>query len=120
MTLQNFTKDGFNYLSNDKFLFKNDKFEFKYKLKLSYNEYQEDWDEKYKTMYQVWLIVDEEYRYNKNGFSIDGFILKEVTKNGKFNEEDANKVIQSALKLKIENKITGRTKKTIEYILTGQ
>ena len=119
MTLQDFTKDGFDYLSNDKFLFKNNKFNFFYRLKLSCYELQE-WDKRYKTMYQIWLIVDEKYRYNKNGFSIDGFIIKEVTKKGKFNEEQAEKVLQSALRLKIENKITGRTKKTIEYILTGK
>lgn len=120
MTLQDFTKDGFDYLSNDKFLFKNDKFNFYYRLKLSYHEYQEGWDKNYKTMYQIWLIVDEKYQYNKNGFSIDGFILKEVTKKGKFNEEQAEKVLQSALRLKIENKITGRTRKTIKFILTGK
>ena len=118
MTLQDFTKDGFNYLSNDKFLFKDDKFEFRYKLKLSYNEYQEGWDKNYKTMYQVWFIVDEEYRHNKNGI-IDGFILKEVTKNGNFNEEQANKIIQSALGLKMENQIKKNAKR-IKYILTGE
>ena len=118
MTLQDFTKDGLNYVSNETLEYKDNNFEFKYKLKLSYNEYQEGWDKKYKTMYQVWFIVDEEYKYNKNGI-IDGFILKEVDKKGKFNEEEAEKVLQSALGLKTENQIKKNAKR-IKFILAGE
>ena len=45
--------------------------------------------------------------------------LKEVEKNGKFNENNLEKVLNSALKIKIENKIKVDSYQKIKGIING-
>lgn len=129
MTLQeDFNKvEGWDhYKSKERFWFENAKVSFWYRIYLEAHTYQPGWNDEWETRYQVSLIVDEESIHanhvpSGNFFDIIrfGFLLKETTKRGKFNETDAEKIVNSALKLKIENKIKVMAYQKILGIVNG-
>jgi hypothetical protein len=127
MTLQDFNKDEYgNYTSKERFWFENDKVKFWYRLYLTTHTYQPGWsDDVWETRYQVLLLVDDEsvHENHKECFfpHIEhGFFLKEVEKRGKFSEGNLEKILNSALKLKIENKIKVDKYQKILGILNGE
>lgn len=79
------------YTSNNTFNFVNDKVSFNYKIVLKYHSFQEGCFNKWKTTYQIILLVDESSIHksllNNPLYNLTcSFILKEKTKNGKFDE----------------------------------
>ena len=132
MTLKDFNiekcSDTSNsYNSKDRFWFENDKVGFWYRIYLTSYTYQPGWDDRRETKYQVILIVDEESIHSSHDLShyaLDrisrfGFLLKETIKRGKFDEEYLEKLLNSALKLKIENKIKVDRYQKILGIING-
>ena len=127
MTITDFKKEeGFtSYISKEKFLFENDKVKFWYRIYLSTHTYQPTWNANdWETSYQVLLVVDDEsiHEKRKNCFSKEvecGFLLKESNKKGHFDINNAEKVLNSALKVKIENKIKVDKYQKILGIING-
>ena len=126
MTLDDFTKkDSSNsYTSKERFWFENDKVKFWYRFYLNAHEKEEWGNGIYNTQYQVLLVVDDEsiHESNRNACFKEytcGFILKEVVKRGRFSEEQLEKVLDSALKIKIENKIKVERYQKILGIVNG-
>ena len=93
------------YISKERFWFENNKVQFWYRLYLNTHEFQPNWNpSEWKTRYQVLLVVDDESIHENHDTSSMkeyrfGFFLKEVEKNGKFNENNLEKVLNSALKI---------------------
>lgn len=118
-----FSKDNTcqpTYTSNDIFHFVNDRVSFNYKITLKYHSFQEACFNKWKTTYQIVLLVDESSIHksllsNPLYVLTCSFILKEKTKNGKFDEgfmyEFANtlddKLIEKNIKVANYQKIHG-------------
>lgn len=127
MTLQDFDKEGnFNhYISKERFWFENKKVGFWYRIYLTSHTYQPDWGDDFWTRYQVLLLVDDEsihenHKSKKFIFPFQrGFFLKEVEKRGEYNEETMEKILNSALKLKIENKIKEEKYQKILGLVNG-
>ena len=126
MTLVDFNKQGESpyWVSKDKFLFENNKVKFWYRIYLTAYTYQPGWNDRYETKYQVLLVVDDESIHPNHNTSLMkeyrfGFFLKETVKRGKLNEADMEKVLTSALKIKIENKIKVDKYQKILGILNG-
>ena len=128
MTLQDFIKeeDHNAYNSKERFWFENDKVGFWYRIHLNTHTYQPDSSDKWETRYQVLLVVDDESihsNHERSNNSFDnyrfGFFLKETEKRGKFGEEQLEKVLNSALKIKIENKIKVDRYQKILGIING-
>ena len=70
------------------------------------------------------MVVDDESIHPNHNTSLMkeyrfGYFLKETVKRGKFNEADMEKVLTSALKIKIENKIKIDKYQKILGILNG-
>ena len=113
------------YISKERFWFENNKVQFWYRLYLNTHEFQPNWNpSEWKTRYQVLLVVDDESIHENHDTSSMkkyrfGFFLKEVEKNGKFNENNLEKVLNSALKIKIENKIKVDSYQKIKGIING-
>ena len=117
--------DDYTFLSNERIWFENEKVGFWYRIWLNYWQYIDDYG-KQQTNYQVKLIVDEESIHPNHkqteAFSIDfeyGFWLKDVVKSGRFNVEQMEKVLKSALKLKVENIIKKKKYQKILGIVNG-
>ena len=126
MTLQDFIKDEYgNYTSKGRFCFENDKVKFWYRLYLTSHVFQPGWcADTWETQYQVLLVVDDESIHPNHDTSMFkeyrfGYILKETIKKGKFNEEQLEKILNSALKLKIENIIKVEKYQKILGIING-
>lgn len=126
MTLADFNKQGEStyWLSKDKFWFENKKVKFWYRLYLTAYTYQPGWGNRYETKYQVILVVDDESIHPNHNTSIMkeyrfGYILKEAVKREAFNELIMEKVLNSALKIKVENKIKVGNYQKILGILNG-
>lgn len=125
MGLKDFKEEGNKrYISNDIFSFDNGTFKFKYRLLLTAHTYQDDTVYGNKTRYQVYLIVEDEciHPNHKEFFFKEvehGFLLKKVEKKGDFNEEQAEKILDSALKIKVENKIKIKGYEKIKGLLFG-
>ena len=130
MTLKDFENGNTtNYLcdliSKEKFWFENQKVSFWYRIGLLKHEYQPSWGGEYWTRYQVMLLVDDESldkTINPSDYMFPtqrGFFLKENEKRGHFNKETMEKILNSALKIKIENKIKMNNNQKITGILNG-
>ena len=128
MTLQDFIKeeDNKSYNSKEVFWFENKKVGFWYKIYLTSYTYQPDWGGRWETKYQVLIVVDEKSIHPNHSLSNNvwdkirfGFFLKETIKRGEFNEKDMEKILNSALKLKIENKIKVDNYQKILGIVNG-
>lgn len=126
MTLADFDKQGekLYWLSKERFWFENDKVKFWYRLTLSAYTYQDSVFSGNTTKYQVFLVVDDESvhsRYKDYHFKEveHGFCLKKVEKRGDFDKEKLEKILNSALKIKIENKIKVDKYQKIKGILEG-
>ena len=126
MTLEDFEKRDafFPYISKERFYFENDKVKFGYRLVMGYHQYQVGWSDNWETLYQVLLLVDDEYIHPNHDTSLlkeirFSYCLKSVEKRGKFSEEQLEKVLTSALKIKIENKIKVDKYQKILGILNG-
>lgn len=126
MTIDDFTKkDSFNsYTSKERFWFENDKVKFWYRIYLNAHEKEEWGNGVYHTQYQVLLVVDDESIHDNHKDTrfkeyTCGFILKEIEKRGNFSEEQFEKVLDSALKIKIENKIKVEKYQKILGIVNG-
>lgn len=112
------------YISKERFWFENHKVKFWYRIYLTSYTYQPGWNDRYETKYQVLLVVDDESIHPNHNTSLMkeyrfGYFLKETVKRGKFNEADMEKVLNSALKIKIENKIKVDKYQKILGILNG-
>lgn len=128
MTLEDFEVDNKGYrcdwISKEKFWFENKKVAFWYRLGLIKFEYQPGCSD-YWTRYQVLLMVDEESLHESRKplniyFPIeDGYFIKEKEKRGRYNENDMEKLVNSALKLKIENVIKENRYEKILGLLNG-
>lgn len=113
LTLKDFERNGeYSYRSIDRYWFENGKVGFFwYRYYLSYHVYQPGWTpDAFETRYTVYLVVDDEsiHENHKDARFKEmtcGFCLKSVEKRGLFSEKELEKVLKSALKLKIENKI---------------
>lgn len=126
MTINDFIKkeSSYSYISKERFWFENEKVKFWYRLYLNAHEKEEWGNGYYTTQYQVLLVVDDEsiHESNRNASFKEytcGFSLKEVEKRGRFSEEQFEKVLDSALKIKIENKIKVEKYQKILGILNG-
>ena len=126
MKLNEFDKIGIyeKYMSKERFWFENDKVKFWYKLMLNCHTYQDSVFSGNTTKYQVFLVVDDESvhsRYKDYHFKEveHGFLLKQVKKRGDFDKEKLEKILNSALKTKIENKIKVDKYQKIKGILEG-
>lgn len=124
MTLQDFNllnQYGDDWVSKERFWFENDKVSFWYRLYINVFEFQPGWNpNEYNTRYTIRLVVDTEsihphhleiHELKKGDLISDfdlvsfGFSLKQVERNGRRDLAYIDKLIASALKLKIENKI---------------
>lgn len=126
MKLNEFDKIGIyeKYMSKERFWFENDKVKFWYRLMLNCHTYQDNVSNNNMTKYQVFLVVDDESvhsRYKVYHFKEveHGFCLKKVEKTGNFDGQQLEKVLNSALKVKIENKIKVDKYQKIKGILEG-
>lgn len=126
MKLNEFDKIGIyeKYMSKERFWFENDKVKFWYRLTLSAYTYQDSVFSGNTTKYQVFLVVDDESvhsRYKDYHFKEveHGFLLKQDKKRGDFDKEKLEKILNSALKTKIENKIKVDKYQKIKGILEG-
>lgn len=127
MTINDFIKKEssyYSYISKERFWFENEKVKFWYRLYLNAHEKEEWGNGYYTTQYQVLLVVDDEsiHESNRNASFKEytcGFFLKEIEKRGKFSEEQFEKVLDSALKIKIDNKIKVEKYQKILGILNG-
>lgn len=94
---------------------------FKYRILYKVHTYM---DNVKMTRYLIYMVVDDSSvheRYKDYHFKEieHGFLLKKVEKRGDFNEETLNKVIESALRLNITNKIKVNGYEKIRGILSG-
>lgn len=127
MTLQDFeqTNNMCEWISKERFWFENKKVKFWYRYVLTKHVYQPGWNaDIWKTRYSILMLVDKEsihpsLQETYPDFMFHTFLLKETEKRGKFSEEELEKVLNSALKLKIENKIKDMKYHRINGILNG-
>lgn len=127
MTLQDFERNDMlhEYVSKDRFLYENDKVKFWYRIVLTFHEYQPGYvPNTYETRYEVYMQVDDESIHESKKCDFDkqflfGFMLKQNVKKGKFNEDKAEKIINAALKVNMENKIKKDKYQKIIGITTG-
>ena len=132
MTFEDFEKDSMDgyccdWISKERFWFEGKKTSFWYRIGLIKHEYCPNWDGVVWTRYQVLLMVDDEsvhesykHGYFKNTFPTRrGYWLKEKEQKGTFNEDTMMKLVDSALKLKIENKIKENSYQKILGIVNG-
>lgn len=139
MTLQDFNllnQSGNDWVSKDRFWFESNKVSFWYRLYINVFEFQPGWNaDVYNTRYTISLVVDtesihpnhlEEHEVNKgellSGFDLlsFGYALKQVERKGKRDLLYIDKLIASALKLKIENKIKVDNYQKILGITNGE
>ncbi len=112
------------YISKERFWFKNNEVQFWYRLLLNAHTYQDSIFNGNTTRYQVFLVVDDasvHSRYKDYHFKEveHGFVLKQTEKRGDFDDKLFEKILNSALKIKIENKIKIDRYQKIKGILEG-
>lgn len=126
MNINDFTKNAspFSYTSKERFWFENDRVRFWYRLYLEAFETEEWGNSVYSTRYQVCLVIDDESIHENHKATAFkertcGFLLKAAETRGRFSEKQLEKVLDSALKLKIENKINDDGYQKVMGILNG-
>lgn len=125
MTLNDFKEyNTNNFISKEKFWFENEKVSFWYRIHIVTYVLHIDWHSNIKTKYQILVVVDDDsinefYRNTLYFPERFGFFMKDVVKDGEFKQETAEKILNSALKLKIENKIKVNNYQKINGILKG-
>lgn len=126
MTLEDFNCVSDNtYLSKERFWFENDKVAFWYRIRFStFTSDDERLANVKNTSYDVIMVVDDESIHeNHKDMRLKhhscGFWLKRVEKRGEPTNEMIEKVLNSALKLKIENIIKKNKYQKIKGIING-
>ena len=128
MTVTDFSKNKYGYwISNEKYLFSNEKVEFYYRWKIGTHTYQPGWIDDWNTRYTVSILVDIDSRHeiHKNTDLIFEdrlycFIAQtREIRHARFSEKDLERIIKGIDKIKVENKIKRNNYEQITASLNG-
>lgn len=124
MTIEDFNKEGKNYISKAKYFFENNKVQFWYRYLVRTHIDQPNWDGIDYTTYSILLSIDEESiheRWKKDILKeiTCSYLLREKTYKGDIDKTDFNKAIKGIEKLKIESKIKANNYQKIIGIING-
>ena len=117
------TFDG--YITNERYWFENETVHFWYRFCIQYNTVQDSNNGKWITKYDIIAIVDEECIHDKHRNAFFplveyGFMIKTFKKNGQFDENKVNAILDKIAQLDIEKKIKVQKYQKIKGILSGE